>query len=215
MLADLGVLVQNDIVIEQSASFILSGGGVKRDTRVSIEPTTATYGRHRITKNFRLTTAFPTARSLIIDSENKPAEYNLVDLFSTSKSSWGETDIEAFLKKEIGYDKDSDHAGPLILGIVGSVKEEFDVGRFIVVGDSEFASNPYLSRAPGNKDLFLNMVSWLLEDETLISIRPRDPQDTRIDMSLKQTSVVFWLLIVTLPGSILFLGAIIYYKRNK
>ena len=54
MLADLGVLVQNDIVIEQSASFILSGGGVKRDTRVSIEPTTATYGRHRITKNFRL-----------------------------------------------------------------------------------------------------------------------------------------------------------------
>lgn len=215
MLAELGVLVQNDIVIEQSASFILSGGGVKRDTKVSIEPTAATYGRHRITKNFRLTTAFPTARSLIIDSENKPPEYNLVDLFSTSKSSWGETDMESFLKKEIGFDADSDQAGPLILGIVGSVKEEFDVGRFIVVGDSEFPSNPYLNRAAGNKDLFLNMVSWLLEDETLISLRPKDPQDTRIEMSLKQSNIVFWLLVVSLPVSILFLGAIIYFRRTR
>jgi len=215
MLADLGVLVQNDIVIEQSASFILSGGAIKRDTRISIEPAVATYGRHRITKNFRLTSAFPTARSLIIDRENKPAEYNLVDLFSTSKSSWGETNLEAFLKKEIGFDKDSDNAGPLLLGIVGSVREGFDVGRFIVVGDSEFASNPYLFRAAGNKDLFLNMVSWLLEDEALISIRPKDPQDRRVDMNMKQTSVVFWLLVVSLPVSILGFGVGVYYKRRR
>ncbi|MCH8927521.1 MAG: GldG family protein [Candidatus Marinimicrobia bacterium] len=215
MLADLGVLVQNDIVVEQSASFIISGGGLKRNTRVSIEPTAATYGRHRITKNFRLTTAFPTARSLKIDSENKPAEYNLVELFSTSLSSWGETDFQAFQKNEVGFDKNTDNAGPLVLGIVGSVKEEFDVGRFIVVGDSEFASNPYLARASGNKDLFLNMVSWLLEDEELISIRPKDPQDRRIEMSLKQTSVVFWLLVISLPVSILLLGVIIYSKRRR
>jgi len=120
-----------------------------------------------------------------------------------------------FSKKEIGFDKDSDNAGPLLLGIVGSVREGFDVGRFIVVGDSEFASNPYLFRAAGNKDLFLNMVSWLLEDEALISIRPKDPQDRRVDMNMKQTSVVFWLLVVSLPVSILGFGVGVYYKRRR
>ena len=31
----------------------------------------------------------------------------------------------------------------------------------------------------GNRDLFLNTVNWLAQQENLISIRPRDPQDRR------------------------------------
>ena len=98
---------------------------------------------------------------------------------------------------------------------MGKVKAGKSGGRFIVVGDSEFASNPYFERAPGNKDLYLNMVSWLLEDESLISIRPKDPEDRRVNMNLKESQIVFWLLIVTLPISILGFGVIVYFRRRR
>ena len=46
--------------------------------------------------------------------------------------------------------------------------------RIVVFGDSDFVANGYLG-IPGNRDLFLNTVNWLAQQENLISIRPRDP----------------------------------------
>ena len=214
-IAGLGVKLQDDIILEQSASFIISGGGLKRNTRVSIEPTAAAYGVHRITEDFRLASVYPTVRSLLVLPDNDSGDYDITELIYSSKSSWGETDLALLDKNQTNFDKNVDHPGPLVIGVVGKVKEGKSGGRFIIVGDSEFASNPYIERAPGNKDLFLNMVSWLLEDESLISIRPKDPEDRRVNMTLKESQIVFWLLIVTLPISILGFGAIIYVRRRR
>lgn len=215
LLSDIGVTLQNDIVLEQSASFIISGGGLKRNMRVSLEPTAAGYGQHSITEDFRLASAFPTARSLEVQENSESGDYDLTELVLTSGSSWGETDFGLLDKNQAGFDENRDNPGPVVLAVVGKVKEGREGGRIIVVGDSDFPSNSYLERAPGNKDLFLNMVSWLLEDESLISIRPRDPEDRRVSMTLKQTKVVFWLLIVSLPVAILGFGIGVYFKRRK
>ena len=40
--------------------------------------------------------------------------------------------------------------------------------RIVVVGTADFASNQFLG-AQGNRDFFLNVVSWLAEEEDLIS----------------------------------------------
>ena len=40
--------------------------------------------------------------------------------------------------------------------------------RIVVVGTADFASNQFLG-AQGNRDFFLNIVSWLAEEEDLIS----------------------------------------------
>ena len=45
--------------------------------------------------------------------------------------------------------------------------------RVVVVGDSDFASNGVLG-IQGNRDLFMNMVGWLSQQENLISIRPKE-----------------------------------------
>ena len=42
--------------------------------------------------------------------------------------------------------------------------------RIVVVGTADFASNQFLG-AQGNKDFFLNVVSWLAEEEDLLSVR--------------------------------------------
>ena len=49
-----------------------------------------------------------------------------------------------------------------------------------MIGDSDFASNRWV-RQLGNRDLFLNIVNWLAQQEDLIAIRPSDPEDRRID----------------------------------
>ena len=42
--------------------------------------------------------------------------------------------------------------------------------RVVAFGDSDFASNGALG-VPGNRDLFLNTVNWLAQQENLIAIR--------------------------------------------
>ncbi len=51
-----------------------------------------------------------------------------------------------------------------------------------MVGSSNWAINNIL-RFNGNRDLFLNMMNWLSSDEDLISIRPKDPEDRRLNIS--------------------------------
>ncbi len=58
-------------------------------------------------------------------------------------------------------------------------------GRFVVVGNSGWASNQALGFS-GNRNLLLNMVNWLSSDEDLISIRPKEPEDRRITLTRAQ-----------------------------
>ena len=87
-------------------------------------------------------------------------------------------------------------------------------GRLVVVGDTDFVANNLALAPLGNADLFLNMVNWLTEDEGLIAIRPRDPEDRRITMTAGQLrnvvlgSLVFW------PGFFLVWGIAVWWSRR-
>jgi ABC-type uncharacterized transport system involved in gliding motility auxiliary subunit len=65
----------------------------------------------------------------------------------------------------------------------------------------------------GNRDLLLNMVNWLSADEDLISIRPKEPEDRRLNVKPSQ----FWVLYVTsfLPSlGVLAAGIMVWLKRR-
>jgi ABC-type uncharacterized transport system involved in gliding motility auxiliary subunit len=85
--------------------------------------------------------------------------------------------------------------------------------RIVVVGDSDFAANAFLGTA-GNRDLFLNMVNWLAQQENLIAVRPRDPQDRRITVSANQDRLIFWFAVLIMPGLILFAGVNAWWRRR-
>ncbi len=65
------------------------------------------------------------------------------------------------------------------MGAVVSRDESEQKTRLVVVGDSEFANNLYYS-AQGNGNLFMNIISWLAEEEDLIAIRAKEPEDRRL-----------------------------------
>ena len=85
--------------------------------------------------------------------------------------------------------------------------------QLVVFGDSQFASNSYL-RYGGNWDLFMNTVNWLIGDERLINIRPKDPEDQTIYINKRQTSRMKMIVQVMMPLVVIVLGAWVMAVRR-
>ncbi len=85
--------------------------------------------------------------------------------------------------------------------------------RIVAIGDSDFATNGDLGIG-GNRDLFLNIVNWLAQQENLISIRPRDPEDRRDHPDGGQDRFIFWLTVLIIPGLILLAGVQTWWRRR-
>jgi ABC-type uncharacterized transport system involved in gliding motility auxiliary subunit len=222
---DWGIDVGTNIVVD------VSGMGQLLGTDVSV-PVAAKYETHPITDRFSLLTAYPIARSVssIEGGVNGHSAQNLVD---TSKNSWAESDIKRLLTSgQVERDKD-DKPGPVSLAAAVSAtatdapaptatagdsagkpadppKPET---RMVVFGDSDFVTNGYLG-IPGNRDLFLNAVNWLAQQENLISIRPKDPEDRRVSLTADQSKLIFWLSILIIPGLILAAGVQTWWRRR-
>ena len=111
-------------------------------------------------------------------------------------------------------------SAPVAAGAEPSVEKKDESGsepkpetRVVAIGDSDFVSNVALA-IQGNRDLFLNAVNWLAQQENLIAIRPREPEDRRITITADQEQVVFWLAVVFIPGVLLMTGVYTWWRRR-
>jgi ABC-type uncharacterized transport system involved in gliding motility auxiliary subunit len=162
-------------------------------------------------------TFFPYVRSIEASKESVPG-VTVETLFKSNPNSWGETDLK---NPEASFDQKTDLPGPLPLAVAvtkevrpASGDQKALQARMVVVGDSDFASNPYFA-VQGNGNLFLNMVSWLGEEEDLISIRPKSPEDRRVILSQSQQSMVRLGVLIILPGAVLLIGVVVLTRRRK
>jgi ABC-type uncharacterized transport system involved in gliding motility auxiliary subunit len=85
--------------------------------------------------------------------------------------------------------------------------------RVVAVGDSDFAANFALG-IQGNRDLFLNIVNWAAQQENLISIRPKDPEDRRLTLTASQQNTLFWASIIVVPAIIWAAGIYSWSRRR-
>ena len=203
LLTDWGVTLNKDLVLDLSPVGQVFGLGPEM-------PLVASYESHAIVREMKDTAAaFPITRSL----EAKSADKTTVDkLFSTSGNSVATSDLT---KAEIKLNPDKDKKGPFVLGAAGTYNtgQQNNQGRFVVAGTSNFVSNNYL-RFGANRDLVLNMMNWLSQDEDLISIRPKDPEDRRITMTPRQMRTLFFSSVVFLPLVFLAAGISVWWKRR-
>ncbi|MEA1997531.1 MAG: hypothetical protein U9N45_07815, partial [Gemmatimonadota bacterium] len=84
----------------------------------------------------------------------------------------------------------------------------------VVFGDSQFAMNSYL-RYGGNRDLFMNAVNWLIGDERLITIRPKDPEDQTIYLTQRQSKRMALMAQFLLPLVVLVFGIWVWIIRMR
>jgi len=197
-----GVTLDKDLALDTSGVGQIFGLGPE-------VPLVTSYESQPIVRDLKdVATAFPLARTLQVKSSGSGTAEKL---FSTSSNSYSTTSINS---AEIRIDPKKDKKGPLILAASGSYKGAAGKeGRFVVVGSSNWASNNIL-RFNGNRDLFLNMMNWLSSDEDLISIRPKDPEDRRLNISTRQMSALAYSSMLFLPLIVIVSGFVVWSQRR-
>jgi hypothetical protein len=85
--------------------------------------------------------------------------------------------------------------------------------RLIIVGDSDFISNQYLSQA-ANKSMIERMVDWLLYHNDRINIPVQINKNTQLVLSQTQLIALSVIFLLFIP--LLFLSmAIIVWRKNR
>jgi ABC-type uncharacterized transport system involved in gliding motility auxiliary subunit len=186
-------------------------------------PVVLQYEGHAITKEFNIATVYGVVRS--ITPQDKPPEGVTVQALAKSSAgqgSWAETDREALEKRgEATFTPGKDIPGPVPIAAVATVPAKDAAedrkgakARVVVFGDSDWTSNNLLN-VQGNRDLFLNTISWLAEEEDLIAVRPKESRSTPVFLTANQGQLLFWLPVVVLPGAVLIVGISVLTRRRR
>ncbi len=200
-LAKYGFELGDNLVVEPNPIGRLFGIGPE-------VPIVQQYEAHAITRDMGgVTTLFPLTRS-VGTAKTPPPGMVLQPLARTSPQSWGETNRDALQRGEAQPDP-QDARGPLPVAAVATK----DKARIVAYGTSSLASNQFLN-LQGNRDFFLNTVSWLAEEEDQISIRPKDAKQAPVFLSAQQGQAVFLLPVVVLPALVLGGGIVAVVRRR-
>jgi ABC-type uncharacterized transport system involved in gliding motility auxiliary subunit len=194
-----GVTVNRDLVIGRT----LQGFS-------PLAPISADFQPHPITRPFqgrRTAVITPQSRSLTVkpNSAAQPLFATLLQSFSTTKLDAAEIDLT--LSGPTAGAKTIAAAGTFDTG-----KKEAQ-GRFVVVGSGDWINNG-MPPSIANFNMFLNMINWLSQDEDLISIRPKDPQDRRLNMTEGQTTLVLVASVLFLPLMAILAGVSAWWRRR-
>jgi len=86
--------------------------------------------------------------------------------------------------------------------------------RLVVYGNSNFATNGWFEQQL-NGDVFLNSVSWLSKrDEQALSIRPKEQQNRRINLTPLQAGGLGWTALVITPLIGFTTAGVMWWRRR-
>lgn len=206
----LNVALKPDVVADLSGVGRLFGAS-------KLMPIVATYDPQPITNQMQnLATIFPFARTVGV-GQSARTKATVTPLLETTPQSFAATDIA---NGEIRIDPRTDQHGPLTLGVAGTLppppgaKDANSGGRFVVYGSPDIAANAFIGFG-GNRDLVLNTFNWLSAQTAFISIRPKPPQNTPINLNRTQMSTIFWLVLVALPLFLILCGVAVWWRRRS
>ena len=140
----------------------------------------------------------------------------------SSETSWALKSRERAEQGELSFKAGEDERGPLPVAAVAAVGGE-KPGKVVVVGDSDFVDNFY-ARVPGNVDLFMNTVGWMLGRPELVAIgrtakvpvskRGSTPQQS-LYLSASQSRAFFWIMVVLEPALVFLVGMVVFARRRQ
>jgi gliding motility-associatede transport system auxiliary component len=198
LLESWGVTLHKDLALDTSGIGQVFGLGPE-------VPLVVNYESHAIVNPMKeIATAFPLSRTLDVKNTDKTT---VQKLFATSANSYATTNLSS---GRITIDTKKDQKGPLTLAAAGNYGK---TARFIVLGSSSWLGNSFI-RFNGNRDLFLNMISWLSADEDLISIRPKEPSNQPLNVTAQRATTMFWLSVVIFPLGVVGMGLGTWWKRR-
>jgi ABC-type uncharacterized transport system involved in gliding motility auxiliary subunit len=211
----------------------LSRYGVALDDEIVLDPSGRLYGGEWLT--MRLVTGERThpivapLAALPLFSRVRPVRASgdetgdvVVEPFLfTSRESWSTPDAAALRQGTATFTEGRDRRGPVSVGVAATFPGLREPGmaqrrgRLVVLGDSEFANNFFIDFL-GNKDLALNTLAWVSEDEQAMTHRPEHavPGVNQFYVTDEQGDRIFWQSVVLQPCLFLALGlGIVAWRR--
>ncbi len=200
--------------VEHGLASILSDFGIAAGSRSVLDyeshywtdpaaPAISAYPRHKITRDLALT-FFPGALALEPVAAGVPRDVKIIPLAETS----GRSEL----------DGGAPGMAPRTLALLATRPSVSGEGnkkrpRLVVIGDGDFATNSYY-HILGNGTLFLNVVNFLAEQDSLIDITPRGYEPPRLELTNAQMRFTFLFSTVLLPGLLLLAGAMQWWRNR-
>jgi len=194
-----GVRFENGLILDRLAE---GQGG-----QASI-PIVSNYPKdHPITKKFEGRTVFPVSGFFTILNE-KVMDWNVLASSTPFPASWGEMSFSEVKSGKAVYAEKKDFKGPLNMALAGENKDT----RIVLFSSSSFITNQFQGQS-NNFNLFLNALSWMVDDEALLSLERPELEGNLIYISDVHLSMVFYFVILCFP--FLFFGIAIFSYRYK
>lgn len=179
---------------------------------------------HPITKDFPLGASagiffFPLTTHLTLA---QAPEEKITALARTTPNAWAESNWQSLRAGAVSYQAGQDQRGQLTLA--AAVERDVQApaegapkprsARLVVFGTSAVAVNALIDRL-SNRDLVLNALSWLVDDESLISIRAKEEEPGLRNFNNQTLNVVFFLAWIGLPVLLALMAFYVWWRRSK
>ncbi len=213
ILTSWGVKVQRNLVVDPLSRMM----GVQASV-----PMVPSFNReHKVTKDFtesssQVIALFPLASSIELLKETAQG-LKVTWLAKSTPNAFGETDLRGLASGQAKFDN-GDLKGPLDMAVAIEGKKPnskaAQESKIVVIGTSGLASNGF-SRHAFNQDFFLNSLSWLVSDDSLISIRAKEEGSQAITISEVEGRYIQLLTWFFIPLLSLLAGIVVYIRRRK
>ncbi len=210
LLTKWGVAVEENVVIDDDHR------GGENDVILTA------YGSHPIVKPLAqgkqaIRLILPRSVGKLPDASQNADAAQVVELATTCPQGMAVTDMRKGVIRP-NATKDRQGTIPLMVAVEkGRIKGvNLDQGspRLVVIGDSYFLDNQLIDQV-ANRDFAWLAVDWLLDRSQLLgAIGPRAIKEYKITMTHNQMISVRWILLVAVPGSILLLGVLVWFRRR-
>jgi ABC-type uncharacterized transport system involved in gliding motility auxiliary subunit len=205
LLTRFGIRFNNDIVLDRLSSV--------HNVDATIPVIEKYTSEHAIMKNFKGTTIFPMTSSIEFVKNDDFASEALVQT-SPFPASWAEKNLKQVQEGKVTFDA-LDAKGPIVLAGIVFEKAKNDLETKIgVIGSTSLIVNGYANQSP-NFNLFLNVLSWIVDNEGLISLNRPVLNQERIMMSSPQIGTIFYFSVIFLPLGLFIFAFYLYRRRLK
>lgn len=206
-LAQFGFVLQDDVIVDEQNQ--VAGGE-------PLMPMISNFAHEVFPRQPRGEPLLPVVRSVRVQGGKAQA------FAFSSETSWALMNRERAERNELTFKAGEDEHGPLPVAAVAAVGKE-KAGKIVVMGDSDFVDNFY-ARVPGNVDLFMNTVGWVLGRQELVALgrAPNVPSTKRnttpqqsLYLSASQSRTFFWLMVIVEPTLVFLVGMAVFARRRK
>ncbi len=180
------------------------------------------YRMHPVTAPSDVPAVLVGARTIDARRESRDVQ----NVARSTETAWATPEIEAARRGEATYREGRDRRGPLPVMAAVTLRAPEDgtpgvrrPGRLVAIGDADFGAGEYLDLG-GNRDLLLNSISWLTDEDALIVRRPRELAEiarplSPLVLTERQAHGIFVLAVVVEPALLLAVGGAIVVRRRR